>query len=222
MALRKPSHPMKTVAAKRFREFVQAAHRVANRHGLVRCSSGNLSWRVDAERMLISGTRTWLGELRKEQIAVVRLRDGAVLNRCKPSAETPLHLGVLRARPDVNVVLHFQTPFVTAVACRRDAEELNFFVIPEIPFYIGEIALVPYRQPGSAELATAVVEALKTHQMVVLRNHGAVAVGQTFHEAIQRAAFFELACEIVLHDGGRLEAIPHAEALWLLRHGEQV
>ncbi|MCX7886203.1 MAG: class II aldolase/adducin family protein [Verrucomicrobiae bacterium] len=212
---------MNQVSANLFRAFLKAAHQIANVHRLVQCSSGNLSWRVDADRILISGTRAWLGELRKEQVAVVRLRDGALLSGCSPSVETGFHVGVMKARPDINVVLHFQTPFVTTVACRRDAARLNFHVIPEIPYYVGPIAFVPYLRPGSTALASAVIGAMKTHQMAVLRNHGAVTVGKTFHEAIQRAVFFELACEVVLHGGRRLGPIPKRELRWLLQHGEQ-
>jgi len=213
---------MKTITARQFATFIEACHRAAREHGLVRCNSGNISWRVDAERMLVTGTRTWLGDIRKEQVAVVRIRDGAVLNDCKPSAETPFHLGVLRARPDMNVVLHFQTPFVTTVASRVDAEKLKFFVIPEIPYYIGEIAFVPFLLPGSEALGNAVTEALKTHDMVVLRNHGAVTVGTSFDDAILKASFFELACEIVVHAGDKLELIPKQHVELLLREPGQV
>jgi len=172
--------------------------------------------------MLISGTRTWLGEIRPQQVAVVRIRDGHLLSGYKPSAETPFHAGVLRARPDVNVVLHFQTPFATTVACRADADQLNFFVIPEIPYSIGEIAFVPFLPPGSEALGAAVTAALQTHDLVVLRNHGAVTVGATFDDAIQKAAFFELACQIVVLAAERLEWMPKRDVEWLLRKPKHV
>lgn len=43
-------------------------------------------------------------------------------------------------------------PCATALACRED-DDVNYFVIPEIPFYIGHIARVPYLAPGSSELS---------------------------------------------------------------------
>ena len=99
------------VSEKYLEEFVSACHRVAS-HGLVRSSSGNLSCRVNEECMLITATRSWMGELTRDQVAVCRISDGAVLNEKKPSAENGFHFGILHERSDVNVVLHFQHYFV--------------------------------------------------------------------------------------------------------------
>ncbi len=107
---------MMHVSGKYLEEFVAACHRVAS-YGLVRSSSGNLSWRVSEEHMLITATRSWMGELTREQIAICRISDGAVLNEKKPSAGNGFHFGILHERSDVNVVLHFQSPYVTAIAC---------------------------------------------------------------------------------------------------------
>jgi ribulose-5-phosphate 4-epimerase/fuculose-1-phosphate aldolase len=196
---------MKSLAAK-IRLFVENCHRVGA-HDLVRCSSGNLSWRVDAERMLVTATRTWLPELTAAQVSVLRLRDGAQLNPVKPSVEAGFHRGVLLARPDMDVALHFQSPFVMTLSCCAGAEKKNFFVIPEIPYYIGAIAFVPFLQPGSDALARAVTAALGAHDMVVMRNHGATTVGKNFDDAIQKAVFFELACQAIVLAGKELRAM---------------
>lgn len=169
--------------------------------GLLRCSSGNLSLRLDAERFLISGSRSWLAEIRPEQVALCRLSDGASLNDVRPSVETAFHAGVLRRRADRNVVLHFQTPFATTLACREEAEKIDFRVLPEIAYYLGPVAVVPYFTPGTAELAAAVIEALAKHEMALLRNHGQVTVGIDVDDAIQKAVFFELACEVIVRGG---------------------
>ena len=54
----------------------------------------------------------------------------------KPSMESGFHLGVLRERPDVNVVLHFQSHYATAVACMKN-RPTNFNVTAEIPCHVG-------------------------------------------------------------------------------------
>ena len=194
---------MNHVSEKHLEEFVTACHWVAS-FGLVRCSSGNLSWRVNEEHMLITATRSWMAELTREQIAVCRISDGTVLNETKPSAENGFHFGILRERSDVNVVLHFQSPFATAVAC-SGRNPKNFFVIPEIPYYIGLIAIVPYLNPGSNDLAKEVISAMKEHDLAILKNHGQVTVGKNFEEVIQKAIFFELACEVILHAGDQIQ-----------------
>lgn len=196
--------------------FVDACHDVARR-GLVRCSCGNLSMRMDEEHFLVTATGSWMSNLTRDQVAVCRVGDGATLNDKKPSSETGFHAGVLRSRPDVNVVLHFQTPCATTVAC-RPVEHVDFSLIPEIPFYIGPVARVPYFTPGSDELAAAVTEAMREHDMVLLSNHGQVTAAKDFDHVLQNAEFFELACEIILLGGNSvtplsLEAIKQLQVL---------
>ena len=98
-------------------EFIKQAHRVGEA-GLTICSSGNLSWRIGDEA-LVSGTGSWVPTLQKEKVSQCTVATGEVLNGVKPSMESGFHLGVLRARPDVNVVLHFQSPYATAVSCMK-------------------------------------------------------------------------------------------------------
>ena len=80
--------------------------------------------------------------------------------------ESTFHLGILRERPDVNVVLHFQSEYATAVSCMKN-KPANFNVTAEIPCHVGsEIPVIPYYRPGSPELAKAVVEAMQKHNSV--------------------------------------------------------
>jgi len=181
-------------------EFVFAARRIAD-HGLVRCGSGNLSQRIDDQTMLISTTNAWLADLTKDQVAVCRIRDGVCLNGKTSSIEFGFHRAILRGRQDVNVVLHFQSPCATILACRKEQTYEHLFVTPEIPYYIGPVAVVPYMDPGSFGLAEAVTSALREHDLAILQNHGQVTVGRDFREAFQRAAYFEFASEICVRGG---------------------
>lgn len=176
--------------------FTHAAREVARR-GLVQCSSGNLSWRLDEEQVLLSASRSWLERLTSAEVSVCSLEDGRILNTVPPTCEVNLHLGVLRRRSDWNVVLHYQSPWATAIAC-TERTDWDFNLIIEVPVYIGTPAVVPYLPPGSSELADAVGAAMAGHNTVILRNHGLVTAGRDFDEAIQRAVFFELACQILL------------------------
>jgi ribulose-5-phosphate 4-epimerase/fuculose-1-phosphate aldolase len=202
-------------------KFVRAAHSVAA-HGLSKCSSGNLSWRIDDELAAVTVKGSWFERLTKDDVAVCKIADGKILQGKTPSVECRFHLGILRARADVNVVLHFQSPYATAIACsgRRD---YDFCVISEIPCYIGSIGFVDYILPGSEELATAVIDAVKKHNMVLLQNHGQVTVGKDFDDVIQKACFFELACQILLC-GKDLVPVPpqYTAILAKLAKGEKV
>ena len=198
--------------------FVAAAHRVAE-YGLVSCGSGNLSWRVDDDRILVTATNSWMVSLSTDEVAVCRIADGTTLNGKKPSKEIGFHVAILRERRDVNVVLHFQSPCATTIACRESQVE-NFFVIPEIPYYVGPVAVVPYLPPGSPELAEAVTAAIKEHDLATLRNHGQVTVGRDFDEVIEKATYFELACKIILKAGGDVQLLSR-EAVAELRRARE-
>lgn len=190
-------------------EFLSQAHRVGDA-GLTVCSSGNLSWRVGDE-VLVSGTGSWVPSLKKEKVSICRLDSGEVLNGVKPSMESGFHLGVLRERPDVNVVLHFQSCYATAVACMEN-RPANLNVTAEVPCHVGsEIPMIPYYRPGSKELAQAVVEAMKHHNSIMLLKHGQVVCGKDFDQAFERAMFFEMACRIALLTGGKHTVLTQAE-----------
>ncbi|MEI6807279.1 MAG: class II aldolase/adducin family protein [bacterium] len=205
---------MRNVSAQTVHKFVEASHEVAAR-GFVRCSSGNMSVRIDSDRMLIKASRSWMGSLTTTDVCVCRISDCSLLSGRKASVEVGFHAGIMRTRPEVNVVLHFQTPFATAMACRRPGK-VNFFVIPEIPFYIGEIARIPYLDPGSRELAKAVTDAIRTHDMVLMGNHGQTTVAADFSHVVQNAEFFELACEILIRGGNSVRPISAKQAKHLL------
>ena len=163
-------------------QYLAQAHRYGDAK-LMLCSSGNLSWRI-GEEALVSGTGSWVPNLQK------------------PSMESTFHLGILRERPDVNVVLHFQSEYATAVSCMKNKPS-NFNVTAEIPCHVGkEIPVIPYYRPGSPELAKAVVEAMKEHNSVLLTNHGQVVCGKDFDQVYERATFFEMACRIIVQSGG--------------------
>lgn len=194
---------------KQIEEFVAMAHKVGE-CGLTICSSGNLSVRIGDE-VLISGTGSWVPDLTPDQVSVCRLSDGQVLNGIRPSMESVFHMGVMRKRPDVGCVLHFQSPYATTVACMKNRPD-NFNVTAELPLHVGEeIPMIPFFRPGSKELAEHVVEAMTDHNSVMLLKHGQVVCGKDFRQALERAMFFEFGCRVVLQANGNLDPLTRPE-----------
>ncbi|MCM1110641.1 MAG: class II aldolase/adducin family protein [Clostridium sp.] len=197
------------IIERQIEKFLEYAHRVGDA-GLTICSSGNLSWRIGDE-VLVSGTGSWVPRLTADRVSIVRFSDGKVLNGVKPSMESVFHLGVMRERPDVGCVLHFQSPYATAVACMKEIPA-DFNVTAEVPIHVGrEIPAIPYFRPGSPELAAHVIEAMKDHDSILLRKHGQVVCGKDFEQAFERAMFFEMACRIVMLNNGNLDPFTPAE-----------
>lgn len=181
-------------------EFINQAHRVGTER-LQLCSSGNLSWRVEDNLALVSGTGSWLPRLAEENVVLCEISSGMRVDGPKPSMESTFHLGVLRERKDMNVVLHFQSEYATVISCMKNKPE-NFNVVAEVPCYCGrEIPVIPYYRPGSPELAKAVTEALAEHDCALMSKHGQVVCGKDFDDAFQKAVFFEMACKIIVLAG---------------------
>ncbi|MBK7030827.1 MAG: class II aldolase/adducin family protein [Bacteroidales bacterium] len=187
---------MPIITDSQLRAFTEAAHKLGT-HQLLLCSSGNMSWRIDNDIMLISQTGSWLPTLTKDQICISRLTDGMILNSVRPSMDSGFHFGIMRERKDVKVILHFQSLYATTLACLPEPPQ-DFNVVNEIPMYVGPVAMLPYICPGSPEIGKKVTESMKHHDLVVLQNHGQVVVGKSFEDVIQKALFFELACGIIM------------------------
>ena len=189
--------------------FVEYAHKVGNA-GLTVCSSGNLSVRFGDEA-LVSATGSWVPELTTAKVSRVRVADGEVLNGVRPSMESVFHMGVMRERPEVGCVLHFQSPYATALACRKTIPT-DFNFTAECPIHVGrEIPVIPYYRPGSPELAKAVIEAMATHDSVLLHKHGQVVCGADFAQAFERAMFFEMAARIAVLNGDNVDPLTAEE-----------
>lgn len=185
--------------------FVYWAHE-AVKSGLLKCSSGNLSNRLDDGTMLISATGSWLGNINRDSIAKLSIESKATIGTVKPSAEYRFHREILHQRKDINTVLHFQAPSATTIACMEIKPDYN--VIIEVPIYIGKVAYVPFLPPGSVELADAVAKQALTADCIQLTNHGQVVCGKDYKDVIQKAVFFELACSILLASNFKAKAIP--------------
>lgn len=186
------------VSEKVIEEFVFLGREIA-RKGLVNCSSGNLSTRLNNNQILISQTGCWLENMTGENVSVMEMETGASTNNVLPSGEWKLHAAIYKQRPDVKVILHFQSTNATTLACIEKIPDYNAII--EIPLYIRSVAHVPFLMPGSDELADAVALQCIQSNVIQLSNHGQVALGSNYKEVLERAVFFELNCSIIVKAG---------------------
>ena len=125
---------------------------------------------------------------------VVMAPDGRVVEgRLKPSSECGFHLGLLRARPDINAVVHTHSAYATTLAC------LNW-ELPAVHYLVGfsgdKVPLAPYATFGSPELAENILRAIGAYNACLLANHGLVAVGNNLATAFATAEEIELVARI--------------------------
>ena len=190
-------------------QFIAAAHRAGDEK-LMLCSSGNQSWRI-GDQVLLTGTGSWVPNLKKENVAICNIADGSLVQGPKPTIESSFHLGILRNREDMNVVLHFQSTYATVISCMQ-TRPTNYNVTAEVALYCGkEIPVVPYFRPGSPELAQAVIDALVDHDCAIMAKHGQVVCGKDLDDAFQKAMFFEMGCRIIVQSGFNYEPLSEPE-----------
>lgn len=147
--------------------------------GLAVAKSGNLSCRIDDEHILITGTGTSLGQLKESDIVKVSLSGGKVEGGLNPSSELPLHSLVYKNFP-AQVVIHCHPPLINGYfAVAKTLKAMSF----ETKFYLGDIPVVPQETPTVTDPAP-VIAALKTNSLVVLKNHGTVAIADKFETAL--------------------------------------
>jgi L-fuculose-phosphate aldolase len=147
--------------------------------GLAVAKSGNISARIDEKSILITATGTSLGNLKDEDIVTVDLGSGKPSGDIKPSSELPLHALVYKNFP-AKVVVHCHPPLINGYFAVTSHLKASTF---ETKFYLGEVPLVKQETPTVTQ-PELVINALKQNNLVVLKNHGTVAIADKFEDAL--------------------------------------
>ena len=154
--------------------------------GLVSGKAGNISVR-SGDVVAITPTLKSLGNLTSEDIVLVDLT-GKVLTKGKPSSEVNMHLEIYKARSDVKSIVHTHSPYATGFAfSQKKLKRLEGFGEIKNPY----IQSVEYEKPGSMELALSVRDKIKDEDVLILKNHGVICVGDTLDEAMMLSVFIE-------------------------------
>ena len=91
-----------------------------------------------------------------------------------------MHLGVLRARDDINSVMHAHTTYATALACmREDLPATSYMIAVAGP----NVRCAEYATFGTPELAANAVKAMEDRYAVLLANHGVLTGSSTVASA---------------------------------------
>lgn len=187
--------------------FIDFCRDIAKRK-LIYCSSGNVSWKYDTMKVVMTGTGAWLERLKEDDLSFYDFETNE-FEGAKPTSEKDAHLGIYEEKRFVDVILHYQSVNATTVACSPSFRVEDLYIIPEIPYYIGSICLLDkFNLPGSWELKNQIIDASIKNNLIILPNHGIFVIGKDFDEVIQRSVFFELACEIYLKNEGKVRRLP--------------
>jgi L-fuculose-phosphate aldolase len=160
----------------RRQDIVEVGRRLWLR-GYVASNDGNISVRLGPDRLLMTPAGVSKGFMTPDVMVVTdldgRLVEGAPGHR--PSSEIQMHLVAYRLRPDVGAVVHAHPPLSTGFAVA--GIPLDRAVLAEVVTTLGSIPIAEYGTPSTQELADAVAPYLRSHDGLLLANHGALALG---------------------------------------------
>src|SRR5262249_35289102 len=119
-----------------------------------------------------------------------------------PSSDLAIHRAVYAARPDAVAVVHAHVPSAMALAVAGEVPDPG--ALPEtaaLPARLPRLPFVPFAKPGSREMAARIAAALAEPPeprpgAAILERHGAIAVGSSVHEAINRIELVDVLCRV--------------------------
>ncbi|MDA8563161.1 class II aldolase/adducin family protein [Mariniblastus sp.] len=149
--------------------------------GFVAASDGNISARLDEDRVLCTPTMTCKGFLSPESLCIVDMAGKLIEGEQKPTSEIRLHLSVYRQRADIRSVFHSHAPYATAFAVTGQTVPRNVLAEPEL--FLGNVPIAPYAITGSEEFSRSIDPFVQTTNAILLANHGVV----TYHDSVETA-----------------------------------
>jgi L-fuculose-phosphate aldolase len=168
------------------RDAIILTGRILYHSGLMVSNDGNISVRLSNGNILITPSGVTKGRISAEDLLVIDL-DGQIIKAAenpnlKATSEQPMHIEIYRQRPDVRAVIHTHLIFANAMAISMG--KIRMDVIPEAAIAFGEIPITEFALASSAQNATAIRGLIKNHDVVLIRNHGSLAVGKNLDEAL--------------------------------------
>jgi L-fuculose-phosphate aldolase len=191
--------------AARLAEAICAAGRRLGARGLIAASEGNLSARLDGDRLLMTPSGRRKDELAPEDLVAVTIDPAHTPPGARPSSDIAIHRAIYRARPDVVAIVHAHLPVSMALTISGVVPDPQ--TLPETAHFLPVLPLVPFAAMGSEELGQAVAEALTpadepTPGAVLLERHGAIAVGsdgtgpEALEQAVNRLELVDVLCRV--------------------------
>ncbi len=161
------------------REEMISICRRMNSSGINQGTAGNLSLRV-GKGFLITPSGLPYDTMTPDDIVEMDF-DGTYVGR-RPSSEWRFHRDILKARNDVDVVLHCHSIYATTLACHHKG-------IPSFHYMTGvaggtTIRCAEYATFGTQALSDNALVALKDRLACLLGQHGQISLGKNLEAAL--------------------------------------
>jgi L-fuculose-phosphate aldolase len=157
--------------------------------GWVAMNDGNVSIRLDEDRILCTPTAVSKGFVQPEDLIVCDMNGQKVEGRREGTSEIAMHITIYSLRPDIRSVVHAHPPTATGFASAGRA--LDKAMLPEVVIQLGAVPLATYGLPGTPALSAGMLPYIPQYDAILLENHGCTAYGKDVWEAFFRMEMVE-------------------------------
>ena len=171
------------------RDDIVRVGRLMFEKGWVAANDGNISVRLDDDRLLATPTGISKGSMRPEDLLICNLHGDKLCGMRECTSEVGMHLTIYGLRPDVRSVVHAHPPVATGFATAGRA--LNLALLPEVVISLGSVPLADYGLPGTPALIEGMLPYIPKYDAILMANHGAVAYGEDVLQAYSRMEIVE-------------------------------
>jgi len=172
------------------RKEVLETARSLRKFGLVWMAGGTVIAReVQSGHVIVTPSGMDYDDLTPEDMNVIDLDLNLVEGKYRPSCASNLWTAILRARPDVNAIIHAHSPYATAFSVIN--ESIPIITETQADWFNRPIQVAPYAHIEDDCFSTAPVDALGEGFAVLLGQHGPIIVGENLKYALERAVTLE-------------------------------
>ncbi len=172
----------------KYREILLAYTKKAYENKLFAGTSGNLSIYDDENDCIyITPSSIPYENMECEDMVVITM-DGTVLEgKHQPSSEWKLHANIYKERKEIKAVVHTHSPYATAFAVAN--MPIPMILVEMLPSIGDTVQVAGFALPGDEKVGIEAVKALEGRKGCLLKNHGAVAIGEEIESAYITAVY---------------------------------
>lgn len=167
--------------------------------GFVASNDGNITIKVGPDAIWSTPTGVSKGYMTEDMLVKLDLSGKVLRGSRKPSSEVKMHLRVYNENPEVMAVTHAHPPVATSFAIA--GLPLDRAILPEAVVNLGSVPIAPYATPGTQEVPDSIAPYCRSHNAVLLANHGALTWGRDAFEAYYRLESLEYYATVLMYTG---------------------
>lgn len=179
-----------------YRDAIVHSGRVLYERGFIAATDGNISVRLDEERILITPTCMCKGKMHADDLVIIDRYGRKLEGERNVSSEVQMHLLIYNMRPDVQAVVHAHPPTATGFAAAGIA--LDQPLVSEVVLTLGAVPLAPYGCPGTQALSDSLRPLIPEHDALLMANHGVVTYADDLERAFMHMETVEHFAKITL------------------------